>query len=140
MEIYQIVLMVIGAITVLWLLYKTVKGVIVVLDSGLASSFREKYPYDFERNLSWVVSELKMKGYRQAATMDAGSENPGLMMKNPETGTEIEVRLRAPLFTTKGNSIIVANHANNTAIVMQDSASDDNKRLLSKYLESCKFL
>ena len=134
MEIYQIVLMVIGAITVTYLFYKTVKGVFLLLDSGLASCFREKYPYDFERNLSWIVSELKMKGYRQAATMDAGSENPGLMMKHPETGIEIEVRLRAPLFTTKGNSIIVANHNNNTAIVMQDLASEENKKLLSKYL------
>jgi hypothetical protein len=46
----------------------------------------------------------------------------------------MEVRLRAPLFSTKGYSIIVANHENNTAIVMQDSSSDDNKRLLEKYL------
>jgi hypothetical protein len=135
MEIYQIVLMVIGAITVTYLFYKTVKGVFLLLDSGLASCFREKYPYDFERNLSWIVSELKMKGYRQAATMDAGSEYPGLMMKHPETGTEIEVRLRAPLFTTKGNSIIVVNHAYNTAIVLQDSASEENKILLKKYLD-----
>ena len=135
MEIYQIVLMVIGAITVTYLFYKTVKGVFLLLDSGLASCFREKYPYDFERNLSWIVSELKMKGYRQAATMDAGSENPGLMMKHPETGTEIEVRLRAPLFTTKGNSIIVVNHAYNTAIVLQDSASEENKILLKKYFD-----
>ena len=135
MEIYQIVLMVIGAITVTYLFYKTVKGVFLILDSGLASCFREKYPYDFERNLSWIVSELKMKGYRQAATMDAGSEYPGLMMKHPETGTEIEVRLRAPLFTTKGNSIIVVNHAYNTAIVLQDSASEENKILLKKYFD-----
>lgn len=135
MEIYQVVLMVIGAITVLWLFYKTVKGVFLVLDSGLASSFREKFPDDFERNLSWIVFELKMRGYRKVASMDAGGENPGLMMKNPETGSEIEIRLRAPLFTSKGNSIIVANHDNNTAIVMQDSSSDENKRLLSKYLE-----
>jgi hypothetical protein len=135
MEIYQIVLMVIGAITVTYLFYKTVKGVFLLLDSGLASCFREKYPYDFERNLSWIVSELKMKGYRQAATMDAGSEYPGLMMKHPETGTEIEVRLRAPLFTTKGNSIIVVNHAYNTAIVLQDSASEENKILLKKYFD-----
>ena len=67
--------------------------------------------------------------------MDAGSEYPGLMMKHPETGTEIEVRLRAPLFTTKGNSIIVVNHAYNTAIVLQDSASEENKILLKKYFD-----
>ena len=32
-------------------------------------------------------------------------------------------------------SIIVANHNNNTAIVMQDSVSEENKKLLSKYLD-----
>ena len=32
-------------------------------------------------------------------------------------------------------SIIVANHNNKTAIVMQDSVSEENKKLLSKYLD-----
>jgi cell division protein FtsL len=32
-------------------------------------------------------------------------------------------------------SIIVANHNNKTAIVMQDSASEENKILLRKYLD-----
>jgi hypothetical protein len=39
------------------------------------------------------------------------------------------------LFTTKGNSIIVVNHAYNTAIVLQDSASEENKILLKKYFD-----
>lgn len=47
----------------------------------------------------------------------------------------MEIRLRAPLLSDKGYSIVVANHDNHTAIVMQDSTSDDNKRLLSKFLE-----
>ena len=107
----------------------------MLLDAGLANCFREKYPYGFESNLRWVVSELKLRGYRKATTLDAESETPGLMMKNPETGIEMEVRLHAPLFTSKGNSIIIANHDNNTAIVLQDSVSDENKKLLGKYLE-----
>ena len=135
MELYQTILMVIGAITIIWLAVKAIKGIFWFLDAGLQSCFREKYPYDFDINLRWVVSELKSRGYRQTASMDAGSENPGVIMKNPETGIEMEVRLRTPLFTSKGYSIIVANHSNNTAIVMQDSVSDDNKRLLGKYLE-----
>ena len=135
MEIYQIVLMVIGAITLVWLSYKVLKGFIWCLDAGLASCFREKYPDGFELNLGWIIKELKSRGYRKAAMMDAGGDYPGVIMKHPESGIEMEVRLRTPLFTTKENSIIVANHNNNTAIVMQDSASDDNKRLLSKYLE-----
>ena len=135
MEMYQIVLMVIGAITFIWLLYKTAKGIFWLLETGLQSCFREKYPYDFEINLGGVIKEMKSRGYKQVATMDAGGDNPGVIMKNPESDLEMEVRLRAPLLTNKGYSIIVANHLNNTAIVMQDSASDENKRLLTKYLE-----
>jgi hypothetical protein len=78
---------------------------------------------------------MKSHGYRQAAMMDAGSDNPGVIMINSESGIEMEVRLHAPLLTNKGYSIIVANHSNNTAVVMQDSASDENKRFLSKCLE-----
>jgi hypothetical protein len=78
---------------------------------------------------------METRGYTQAGTMDAGSEYPGLLMKNEETGGEMEIRLHAPLLSDKGYSIIVSNHNNKTAIVMQDSASDDNKRLLSKYLD-----
>ena len=135
MEIYQIILMGIGAITLIWLVVKTIKGVFWLLGKGLESCFREKYPYDFEINLGWVIQEMKSHGYRQAAMMDAGSDNPGVIMINSESGIEMEVRLHAPLLTDKGYSIIVANHNNNTAVVMQDSASDENKRLLSKYLE-----
>ena len=135
MEIYQIILMGIGAITLIWLVVKTIKGVFWLLGKGLESCFREKYPYDFEINLGWVIQEMKSHGYRQAAMMDAGSDNPGVIMINSESGIEMEVRLHAPLLTDKGYSIIVANHSNNTAVVMQDSSSDENKRFLSKYLE-----
>ena len=135
MEIYQIILMGIGAITLIWLVVKTIKGVFWLLGKGLESCFREKYPYDFEINLGWVIQEMKSRGYRQVAMMDAGSDNPGVIMINSESGIEMEVRLHAPLLTDKGYSIIVANHSNNTAVVMQDSSSDENKRFLSKYLE-----
>ena len=134
MEIYQIVLMVIGAITLIWLLYKVVKGILWLLEAGMQSCFREKYPYDFQMNLGWVTEELKFCGYEPTTTIDAGSDYPGVIMRHPETGTEMEVRLRAPLLTTNGYSIIVANHNNNTAIVMQDSASNENKRLLELFL------
>ena len=135
MEIYQIILMCIGAITLIWIVVKTIKGVFWLLGKGLESCFREKYPYDFEINLGWVIQEMKSRGYRQTAVLDAGGDYPGVIMKNPGPEIEMEVRLRAPLLTNKGYSIVVANHLNNTAIVMQDSASDENKRLLSKFME-----
>ena len=67
--------------------------------------------------------------------IDAGGDNPGVIMKNSRTDIEMEIRLRAPLLSDKGYSVIVANHSNNTAIVMQNSASEDNKRLLKRFLE-----
>lgn len=135
MEIYQIILMGIGAITLVWLVVKAIKGVFWLLGKGLEGCFREKYPYDFEINLGWVIQEMKSRGYRQTAVLDAGGDYPGVIMKNPGTEIEMEVRLRAPLLTNKGYSIVVANHLNNTAIVMQDSASEENKRLLIKFME-----
>ena len=134
MEIYQIVLMVIGAITLIWLVVKTVKGIFWLLGAAMEGAFRDRYPYDFEMNLGWVIKEMKSRGYKQTGMMDAGGDYPGVIMKHPETEIEMEVRLRAPLFSKKGYSIIVANHENNTAIVMQDSSSEENKRLLEKYL------
>ena len=134
MEIFRIILMCIGAITLVWLVVKTVKGVFWLLGKGLESCFREKYPYDFDMNLGWVIKEMKCRGYRQAAVMDAGSDYPGIIMRHPEAGIEMEVRLHAPLLTTNGYSIIVANHVNNTAIVMHDSSAEYNKELLDKYL------
>lgn len=135
MEISQIILMGIGTITLIWLVVKAIKGVFWLLGKGIESCFREKYPYDFEINLGWVIQEMKSRGYKHVATMDAGGDYPGFFMKHPESGIEMEVRLRAPLLTDKGYSIIVVNHSNSTAIVMQDSASDENKKLITKYLE-----
>ena len=135
MEIYQIVLMVIGAATIIYLIVKFAKGFFWILGKGMESCFREKFPYDFMMHFQWIVSEMETRGYAQAGMTDAGGDYPGLLMKNDGTGVEMEIRLRAPLFSDKGYSIVVANHNNHTAIVMQDSASDDNKRLLSKYLE-----
>ena len=135
MEIYQIVLMVIGAATIIYLIVKFAKGFFWILGKGMESCFREKFPYDFMMHFQWIVSEMETRGYAQAGMMDAGGDYPGLLMKNEGIGVEMEIRLRAPLFSDKGYSIVVANHNNHTAIVMQNSASDDNKKLLSKYLE-----
>ena len=135
MEVLQTILMVVGAITLLWLVIKFAKGCLWLLGKMFEAGFRERYPYDFMMHFQWIVSEMETRGYAQACMMDAGGDYPGLLMKNEGTGAEMEIRLRAPLFSDKGYSIVVANHNNHTAIVMQDSASDDNKRLLSKYLE-----
>ena len=135
MEVLQTILIIIGTITLLWLVVKFAKGCLWLLGKLFEAGFRERYPYDFMMHFQWIVSEMEARGYAQAGMMDAGGDYPGLLMKNERTGIEMEIRLRAPLLSDKGYSIVVANHNNNTAIVMQDSASDDNKSLLNKYLE-----
>ena len=134
MEVLQTILMVIGAITLFWLAVKLAKGCLWLLGELFEAGFRNRYPGDFMMHFGWIVSEMETRGYAQAGMMDAGGDYPGLLMKNEGTGAEMEIRLRAPLFSDKGYSIVVANHNNHTAIVMQNSASDDNKSLLTKYL------
>ena len=135
MELIQTILMIIGAITVIWLIYKTIKGTLWLLGAMFEAGFRNHFPSDFMMSIGWIVSELESRGYKQAEMIDAGGDNPGVIMKNSRTDIEMEIRLRAPLLSDKGYSVIVANHSNNTAIVMQNSASEDNKRLLTRFLE-----
>ena len=138
MEKFQIFLMVIGAIALLWLVYKAIKGFLVLMGNMFEAAFRDKFPNDFMMHFGWIISEMKSRGYIKTGVMDVGSEYPGVLMKNSETGNEMEIRLRAPLLTDNGYSIIVSNHDNNTAIVMQDTASEDNKRFLDRYMEMAK--
>ena len=135
MEVIQTILMIIGALTIIWLIYKAFNGTIWLLGEMFEAGFRNRFPYDFMMSLGWVVSGMESRGFRQTDMIDAGGDNPGVIMKNPRTEVEIEIRLRAPLLSDKGYSVIVANHSNNTAIVMQNSASEDNKRLLTRFLE-----
>ena len=135
MEVIQTILMIIGAITVIWLIYKTIKGTLGLLGALFEAGFRNRYPNDLMMNLGWIISDMESRGYKQAEMIDAGGDNPGVIMKNSRTDIEMEIRLRAPLLSDKGYSVIVANHSNNTAIVMQNSASEDNKRLLKRFLE-----
>ncbi len=126
--------MVIGGITVIWLVYKFIKEFPRMVGEGLEAGFRSKFPNDFLMNLSWVVAELNTKGYAQASIFGAGSDKPGIVMKNHETDVEVEVRLDAPLFTDKGYSIVVANRAKNTALVLPATQSEENKELLKSYM------
>lgn len=135
MEIIQTILMIVGAITLLWLLVKTIKGIPVVLAGILESGFRNKFPFDFMMHLEWIVSELKSRGYNEAGVKDAGSEYTGILMKKGETDAVIEIRLHAPLLSESDYSIMVSNHDNKTAIVMPNNMSEENKRLLNKFLE-----
>lgn len=135
MEIIHTILMIVGTITLLWLLVKIIKGVPVVLGEFLEAGFRNKFPNDFMMYFEWIVSEMKLRGYNEVRVEDAGSEYPGLVMKKGETGPEIEIRLHAPLLSESGYSIMVTNHENETAIVMRNVKSEENKRLLMKFLE-----
>ena len=136
MERIQTILMIVGAITSPWLLYKTIKWFPRFLGGFWEAGFRGVYPYDFMMNLQWIISEMKSRGYERSKVMDAGSDNPGVLMKNTTTGNKMEIRLHAPVMSERsGYRITVSNHENKTAIVMRDNMSEDNKRLLAKFLE-----
>ena len=97
MEIIQTILMIIGVITIIWLIYKAFNGTIWFLGELLEAGFRNRYPCDFMMNIAWIVSRMESRGFRQADMIDAGGDYPGIIMKNPRTDVEMEIRLRAPL-------------------------------------------
>lgn len=136
METYQIFLMIIGGIATIWLIVKAFKGFFWLLGTMIESGFRGRYPTDFLIHLGWVVDEMESNGYVVATLIDEGGEYPGVIMKHPEKGGEMEVRLRAPLFLKEGStySIIIVNHQNDTGIVMPVSESDDCRELLIFFL------
>ena len=135
MEIIQTILMIIGTITVIWLIYKAINGTFWLLGELLEAGFRNQFPFDFMMGISWIISEMGSRGYQKTDIMDAGGENPKVRMKNPETGIEMEIRLHAPLFTDEESCIFITNQNKKTAIVMKGSISDENKKLLGKFLE-----
>ena len=47
MEVLQTILMVVGAITLLWLVIKFAKGCLWLLGKMFEAGFRERYPYDY---------------------------------------------------------------------------------------------
>lgn len=129
------IMSVICILTTLWLAFKTGKLSISFLDTMIKAGFRDKYPFDYEINLGWVLSELRTQGYRIVKHIDSGSDNPGVMLGSTKNNNVIEVRLNAPLFTSKSNSIIVVNRTNQTSIAFPDSYSESYKKLLVRFLE-----
>ena len=137
MEVFQTILMVIGVIALLWLVVKFAKWCLWCLGELFEAGFRNKFPNDFMMHFDWIISEMEKRGFAQEKLLDAGSEYPGILMRNAETCVEMEIRLRAPLFSDKGYSIIVSNHNDKTAVVMQNNASEKNKLFLVRFLENC---
>lgn len=136
METLQTIFMIVGAMTLLWLLVKIIKWTPILLQGFLEAGFRcVCNPLDFLNNFKWIISEMESRGYIRAKIFDAGSDYPRLLMKNKETGAKMEILLNAPLLAENGYSIKVTNKKNKTAIVMQDEESEENKKLLMKFLD-----
>ena len=58
MEVLQTILMVIGAITLLWLVVKFAKGCLWLLGKLFEAGFRERYPYDFMMHLVEILLRM----------------------------------------------------------------------------------
>ena len=135
METTQTIFAIVGAITLLWLLVKIIKWIPAALGGFFEAGFRNLYPYDFLNNFAWITTEMESRGYKRAKIFDAGKDYPRLLMKNEETGAKMEILLNAPLGAENGYSIKVTNKKNKTAILMEDKESEENRRLLMKFLD-----
>ena len=136
METTQTIFAIVGAITLLWLTIKIIKWAPILLQGFLEAGFRcVCNPCDFLNNFGWIIREMESRGYKRARIFDAGSDYPRLLMKNEETGVKMEILLNAPLLAENGYSIKVTNKKNKTAILMEDKESEENRRLLMKFLD-----
>ena len=127
MEIFLTSLTIIGGITALWLAYKILRGIIILLNAAMAAAFRERYPNDFFMCIDWVLDIFSQHGYKVTETMDAGSIEPGVKIK--KDNRLIEIRLIAPL-TSGSQTISITEDANSLFISLPQATSELNKNLL----------
>ena len=136
METTITIFAIVGAITLLWLLVKIIKWGPILLQGFLEAGFRcVCNPCDFINNFAWIIHDMEARGYKRGRRFDAGRDYPRLLMKNEETGSRMSILLDAPLLAEHGYSIIVTSRKNKTSIVMKDEESEENKRLLKKFLD-----
>ena len=128
MEVFLTSLTVIGGITALWLAYKILRGILILLNAAMAAAFREKYPNDFFICIDWVLDIFSQYGYKVTETMDAGSIEPGVKMK--KDNRLIEIRLIAPL-TSGSQTISIIDDDNSLFISLPQSPSEVTKSLLT---------
>lgn len=128
MEIFLTSLTIIGGITALWLAYKILRGIIILLNAAMAAAFRERYPNDFFMCIDWVLDIFSQHGYKVTETMDAGSIEPGVKMKKDDH--VLEIRLIAPL-TSGSQTISITNDANSLFISLPQSPSEVSKSILT---------
>lgn len=128
MEVLLTTLTVIGGITALWLAYKILRGILILLNAAMAAAFRERYPNDFFMCIDWVLDIFSQHGYKVTETMDAGSIEPGVKMKKDDH--VLEIRLIAPL-TSGSQTISITNDANSLFISLPQSPSEVSKSILT---------
>lgn len=86
----------IGVISIMGGLYWLGKKIFEGMAKGLEAAFRNKFPFDYWFNLSWVIHLFKKHGYEEDkySDIDAGSDCPGIKMVR---GDElVEIYLIAP--------------------------------------------
>ena len=128
MEIFLTSLTIIGGITALWLAYKILRGIIILLNAAMAAAFRERYPNDFFMCIDWVLDIFSQHGYKVTETMDAGSIEPGVKMKKDDH--VLEIRLIAPL-TSGSQTISIIDDDNSLFISVPQASSEMSKSLLT---------
>lgn len=128
MEVFLTTLTVIGGITALWLAYKILRGIIILLNAAMAAAFRERYPNDFFMCIDWVLDIFSHYDYKVTETMDAGSIEPGVKMRKDEH--LLEIRLHAPL-TSGSQTISIIDDDNSLFISVPQAPSEITKSLIT---------
>lgn len=122
----------IGVISIMGGLYWLGKKIFEGMAKGLEAAFRNKFPFDYWFNLSWVIHLFKKHGYEEDkySDIDAGSDCPGIKMVR---GDElVEIYLIAPLDGKFRIKVIFKNHDFSIEILAYES--EKNSLLLSELI------
>ena len=101
---------------------------------AVEAGFRSHFPLDYLGHLRWIERELANRGFQRTIILAPGSSYPGVMMKNDETGSEIEVSLCAPILSGSKYHIEVLNPATQKSITLPLEESDESKQMLQGFL------
>lgn len=132
MSILQYILMGIGAISIIWGLYWLGKKIFEGMAKGLEAAFRNKFPFDYLIELSWIVQLFEKHGFQEDeySRIDAGTDCPGIKMVR---GNElVEIYLIAPLDGKFRIKVIFKNHDFSIEILAYES--EKNSLLLSELI------
>ena len=111
----------IGIISIIWGLYWCGRKIFEGMAKGLEAGFRNRFPFDYLIELSWIVQLFEKHGFQEDeySRIDAGTDCPGIKMVR---GNElVEIYLIAPLDGKFRIKVIFKNHDFSIEILAYES-------------------